>query len=292
MYMMKHVAALARVLRDYLMISVGAICIAVSVDLFLVPNDVVTGGVTGVAIILNDLLGTPIGLVILLLNIPLLISGFRYLGSFVFSVRTIYATVVLSFAIDLLNPYVGRYIVAPRDPLLYTLYGGLLDGLGTGLVFRSRGTTGGVDIIARFLQRWRGIALGRSLLVMNIIVFAAAAYLFSLDKLLYALLVAFISGRVVDLVLQGASYARQEIIISTRPDQVRSAILHTLRRGVTLLEGQGGFTTSERTVLLSIVAQSEVSVLKSLVRECDPEAFVVFSNVNEVLGEGFRPAFE
>ncbi len=289
--MMKHVAV-ARILRDYLIITVGAICIAVSVDLFLVPNDVVTGGVTGLSIILNDLLGTPIGLVILLLNIPLLISGFRYLGGFVFSVRTIYATVVLSFAIDLLNPYVGRYIVAPRDPLLYTLYGGLLDGLGTGLVFRSRGTTGGVDIIARFLQRWRGIALGRSLLVMNIIVFAAAAYLFSLDKLLYALLVTFISGRVVDLVLEGTSYARQAIIISTRPDQVRSAILHTLGRGVTLLEGQGGFTTSERTVLLSVLAQSEVSVLKALVRECDPQAFVVFSNVNEVLGEGFKPAFD
>ncbi len=291
-YMMKHLPTVARILRDYLIITVGAICIAVSVDLFLVPNEVVTGGVTGVAIILNDLLGTPIGLVILLINIPLLVAGFRYLGGFVFGVRTIYATVVLSFAIDLLNPYVGQYISAPRDPLLYTLYGGLLDGLGTGLVFRSRGTTGGVDIIARFLQRWRGIALGRSLLVMNIIVFAAAGYLFSLDKLLYALLVAFIAGRVVDLVLEGASYARQAIIISTRPDKVRSVILHTLGRGVTLLEGQGGFTTSERTVLLSVVAQSEVSVLKSLVRECDPNAFVVFSNVNEVLGEGFKPAFE
>jgi uncharacterized membrane-anchored protein YitT (DUF2179 family) len=127
---------------------------------------------------------------------------------------------------------------------------------------------------------------------MNILVFAAAAYLFSLDKLLYALLVAFISGRTVDLVLEGASYARQAIIIATRPDHVRSEILHTLGRGVTVLEGQGGFTTTQRTVLLTVVAQSEVSVLKALIRDCDPQAFVIFGNVNEVIGEGFKPAFD
>ena len=289
---MKYLPSVVRVLRDYILITIGAICIAVAVDLFLVPNDVITGGVTGVAIILNDLFGTPIGLVVLLINIPLLIGGLRYLGGFVFGVRTIYATVVLSFAIDLLNPYVGLYVQAPRDPLLYTLYGGLLDGLGTGLVFRSRGTTGGVDIVARFMQRLRGVALGRSLLVMNLIVFAAAAYLFSLENLLYALIAAFISGRMVDLVLEGASYVRQAIIISARPEQIQSAILHSLGRGVTVLEGKGGFTTHERTVLLSVVAQSEVSVLKAIVRESDPQAFVVFSSVNEVLGEGFKPAFE
>jgi uncharacterized membrane-anchored protein YitT (DUF2179 family) len=289
---MKYLPTIARILRDYVMMTIGVICIAVSVDLFLVPNDVVTGGITGMAIILNDLFGTPVGLVSLLLNIPLLIAGFRYLGGFVFGIRTIYATVVLAFAIDLLAPYVGRYMQATRDPLLYTLYGGVLDGLGIGLVFRARGTTGGTDIIARFLQRWKGVQMGRSLLVMNVLVFAAAAYLFSLDKLLYALLVAFISGRTVDLVLEGASYARQAVIITAYPDRIQSTILHSLGRGVTVLEGRGGYTANERTVLLSVVAQSEVSVLRAIVRDCDSNAFVIFSNVNEVLGEGFRPAIE
>lgn len=290
--MVRYLPTIARILRDYLQMTVGVICIAISVDLFLAPNEVVTGGVTGVAIILNDLFGTPIGLITLLFNIPLLIAGFRSLGGFVFGVRTIYATVALSFAIDLLAPYVGLYLQAPRDPLLYTLYGGLLDGLGVGLVFRAQGTTGGVDIIARFLQRWRGIPMGRSLLVMSTLVFAAAAYLFTLDKLLYALIAAFISARTIDLVLEGASYARQALIITERPDTIRSAILHHLGRGVTLLPGRGGFTASDRTVLLSVVAQSEVSLLKAIVRDCDPDAFVVFSNVNEVLGEGFKPAIE
>ena len=292
MRIMKYLPTIARILRDYLIMTIGVICIAISVDLFLIPNDVVTGGVTGVAIILNDLLGTPVGLTSLVLNIPLLIAGFRYLGGFVFGIRTVYATVALSFAIDLLNPYLGRYMQSTGDPLLYTLYGGVLDGVGIGLVFRAQGTTGGTDIIARFLQHWKGVPMGRSLLAMSALVFAAAAYLFSLDKLLYALLVAFISGRAVDLVLEGASYARQAVIITTLPDKIRASILHTLGRGVTLLEGKGGYTAAERTVLLSVVAQSEISVLKAIVRDCDPNAFVIFSNVNEVLGEGFRPAIE
>lgn len=289
---MKYLPLVARILRDYLIMTVGAICVAISVDLFLAPNDVVTGGVTGVAMILNDLLGTPIGLAVLVMNIPLLIAGFRYLGGFVFGVRTIYATVVMSFAIDLLAPAINRYLTAPRDPLLYTLYGGVLDGIGIGLVFRAQGTTGGVDIVARFLQRWRGIQMGRSLLVMNALIFAAAAYLFTLDKVLYALLAAFISGRTIDVVLEGASYARQAIIISTRPAEIRAEIINRLGRGVTELPGRGGFTDSERPVLLSVVAQSEVSLLKAIVRDCDPDAFVVFSNVNEVLGEGFKPAIQ
>jgi uncharacterized membrane-anchored protein YitT (DUF2179 family) len=284
-------ATVLAIVRDYVLMTVGAILVAISVDLFLVPNDVVTGGVTGVAQILNDLFSTPIGIVSLLINIPLLALGFRYLGV-VFGVRTIYATVALSLAIDLLAPYVNNYLGAARDPLLYTLYGGVLDGIGIGLVFRAQGTTGGIDIVARFLQRWRGIAIGRSLLVMNGLVFAAAAYLFSLDKLLYALLVAFISGRVIDVVLEGAAYARQALIITQQPERMRRAIIDQLDRSVTLLEAEGGYTATTRTVLLSVVAQSEVSILKAIIHDCDPDAFVIVGNVNEVLGEGFRPVGE
>lgn len=284
-------ATVLAIMRDYLLMTVGAILVAISVDLFLVPNDVVAGGITGLAQILNDLLGTPIGVVSLLINIPLLALGFRYLGV-VFGVRTIYATVALSLAIDLLVPFVQPYVGEGRDPLLYTLYGGVLDGIGIGLVFRAQGTTGGIDIIARFLQRWRGIALGRSLLVMNGLVFAAAAYLFSLDKLLYALLVAFISGRVIDVVLEGAAYARQALIITQQPERMRRAIIERLDRSVTLLEAEGGYTSTTRTVLLSVVAQSEISLLKAIIREHDPDAFVIVGNVNEVLGEGFRPVNE
>ncbi len=275
--------------RDYLLIMIGAVCIAVSIDLFLVPNEVVTGGVSGVAIILNNTVHTPVGFTVLAMNVPLLLAGWRFLGGLVFGIRTVVATIILSIAIDALAPVIGRLVQAPHEPLLYTLYGGVLDGVGVGLVFRARGTTGGVDIVARFLQRWRGIPMGQSLFAMNLIVFAGAAYLFSFDKVLYALIVAFVSARVVDVVLEGFSYAQQALIISDSPEVIQGRILAELGRGVTVLEGQGGYTGGNRTVLLTVVARSEISVLKAMIGEADPHAFVIMGNVAEVIGEGFRP---
>ncbi len=275
--------------RDYLLLITGAICIAVSIDLFLVPNAVVSGGVSGIAIILNGLVGTPVGLVILACNVPLLLVGWRYLGGLVFGIRTVVATVVLSVAIDALAPWLRQAVRPPTEPLLYTLYGGLLDGLGVGLVFRARGTTGGVDIVARFLQRWRGVQMGHSLLLMNAVVFAGAAYLFTLDKVLYALIVSFVSARVVDVVLKGFAYAQQALIVSAEPEQIQARILAELGRGVTLLEGRGGYTNGNRTVLLTVVAQSEISFLKRIIHSADPRAFVIFGSVADVVGEGFRP---
>lgn len=280
-------AAWLVLVRDYVQIIIGSVLVAVSIDLFLVPNDVVSGGVAGIAIILNDLVNAPIGLTILLLNLPLLVAGWRYLGGLVFGIRTVAAIIALSVATDTLGPLLGRWITAPSDPLLYTLYGGLLDGLGIGLVFRARGTTGGTDIMAQFMERRRGIPLGTSLLLLNGVVFAAAAYLFSFDKVLYALIVSFVSARAVDVVLKGFGQAQQAIIVSSAPDAIRQRILHDLGRGVTLLEGRGGYTDGTRTVLLTVVARSEISVLKQLLHDADPHAFVIFGTA-EVAGEGFQ----
>ncbi|GAC1367651.1 MAG: YitT family protein [Herpetosiphon sp.] len=277
-----------RLVQDYLLILTGAVCMAIALDLFLVPNGVVSGGVTGVGIILHDLFGVPVGVVILLLNIPLLLVGWRNLGGLMLGVRTIVGTIALALATDALAPIVGHWLQAPRDPLLYTLYGGMLDGVGMGMVFRGRGTTGGVDIIARLLQRLRGIPMGRSLLAMNLVVFAGAAYLFGLEKVLYAAIVAFVSSQVIDVVLAGFSYAQQAIIISDQPELIRRRILSDLDRGVTLLEGRGGYTNGDRTVLLTVVARSEVSALKYIITDVDRRAFVIIGEVAEVTGEGFR----
>jgi uncharacterized membrane-anchored protein YitT (DUF2179 family) len=271
---------------DYLLLTAGALCIALSLDMFLIPNNVVSGGLTGIAQILRSLFGTPVGVVSLLLNLPLFVLGWRYLGGITFGVRTIYATALLSFAIDALAPFVTRFVV--HEPLLYVFYGGLLDGIGVGLVFRARGTTGGVDIVARFLQQWRGIRPGQGLLLLSVLIFAAAGWVYGATPVLYALLVSFMSGRVVDLVLEGYSYARSAIIISNKPDEIRSGVLTELGRGVTVLEGQGGYTAVDKPVLLCVITQSEESFLKELVAKIDPHAFVVISVATEVLGEGFK----
>lgn len=275
-----------RVARDYLLMTVGALLIAVAVRVFLVPNQVVTGGLTGAAQLLNSLLGTPVGGVVLLLNLPLIIIGFRKLGGFVFGVRTIYTIVVMALAIDGLAPY-ARPVTA--DPLLYSLYGGLLDGIGMGLVLRSRGTAGGTDIIARLVETRMGVQPGRTLLVLDAAIFAGAFFSYGPEKILYALLVAFVSSRAVDFTLAAGKGARQAMIITTQPEPIMNALLNDLGRGVTLLEGHGGYTGAQRSILLCILARSEVGALKAVIAGADPHAFVVIGEVDEVLGEGFRP---
>jgi uncharacterized membrane-anchored protein YitT (DUF2179 family) len=274
------------IIRDYTLMTAGALLAAIEVDLFLVPNDVVSGGITGVAMLLHTFFGTPVGVITLLANIPLLILGFRSLGGLVFGVRTLYATVVMSLAIDLLAPYI-RPITS--DPLLYTIYGGLLDGLSIGLIFRARGTTGGIDIIARLIEQRYGIRPGRSMLAMNMIVFGLAFVGYGPEKVLYALLVSFVGSLALDYTLGAGTGARQALIITDRPDAITQALLHDLGRGVTVLEGYGGYTGAARAVLLCIVERAEISFLKAIVGQSDPQAFMIIGEAGEVLGEGFRP---
>ena len=276
------------IVRDYVLMTIGAIFIALALNIFLVPNNVVFGGLTGIATILFSLFGWPIGVTSLLLNIPLFIVGLRRLGGLVFGLRTVFATVVLSLAIDLSAGSVARF--TQSDPLIYTCYGGLLSGLGVGLVLRANGTTGGVDIVARLLEQWRGVRLGQSMLGISAVIFVAAGFLYGPTSVIYALLLAYIESRTVDVVLEGFSYARSAIIVSQYPTEIQAALLHDLGRGVTVLEGRGGYTGQTSSVLMCIVTQSEISFVKKLIAQIDPNAFVIISEVAEVLGEGFRPA--
>lgn len=278
---------IARTLTDYVLLTVGALLSATAVRFFLVPNQVVTGGLTGVAQLLNTFIGTPVGVVVLILNIPLLIAGWRYLGGAVFGVRTFYTVVVMSLAIDGLAPF-ARPIT--NDPLLYSLYGGVIDGIGIGLVFRARVTTGGSDILARLIERRFGVQPGRSLLGFDTMVFTAALFSYGPEKILYALLVAFTASRAIDTVLAAGKGARQALIITSSPEPIRQAVLHRLGRGITQLEAIGGYTGATRAVLLCVVARTEIGALKNIVSNVDPAAFVIIGEVEEVLGEGFTPA--
>jgi uncharacterized membrane-anchored protein YitT (DUF2179 family) len=274
------------VVFDYAQIVVGSILVAVGTNLFLVPNKVVSGGVTGVAIIAHYLIKTPVGVMVLALNVPLLWLGWRYGGGVRFFVRTAVSVIVLALAIDL-----TAALLAPptQDRLLVICYGGLLDGFGTGLVFRGRGTTGGTDILARLAHRALGIGIGQALLGMNVVIFVAAGFIFGAEPVMVALALAFVSARVLDLTQSGFSAARSALIITGRSDGVRDAILHRLGRGVTVIEGRGGYSGEPRPILYVVVAAHEAGRLKRLVAEVDPDAFVAFTPAQEVLGEGFAP---
>jgi uncharacterized membrane-anchored protein YitT (DUF2179 family) len=276
-----------RTVADYVQIIVGSVLVGIGVNLFFVPNQVVSGGVTGVAILIHYAFGLPVGLMTLVFNLPLLLIGWRWAGGLQFLVRTGVSVAVLAAAIDLTGPY----LVAPTtDRLLVICYGGLLDGLGLGLVFRGRGTTGGTDVIARIAHRFLGLGIGQTLLITNVAIFAVAAFQFGAEAVMVALALAYVSSRVLDMVQAGLSASRQAMIITDDPDGVRDAIFSNLHRGVTLLEARGGFTGKPRPMLYVVVGAQEVGRLKLRVAEVDPQAFVAISSAQEVFGEGFAQA--
>ena len=277
---------LLRELYEYVMIIVGALILAANVPLFLEPNRVVSTGVTGLGMLAYFLWGWPIGLVTFIINIPILLAGIRWGGGWRLLIRTAVAVVTMTAGIDLFQRVLPPIRV---DPLLYTLFGGLLDGVGIGLVLRGRGTTGGTDIIAQLLSRYRGFSFGSVFVVVNGVILLGAAVVVGIVPVLYALVINFVSGRVVDFVQEGVGYARAALIITDAHEEVRHAVLRQLGRGVTVLEARGGYTGTVRPALYVVVHRTQVTQLKQIIAGLDPRAFVVLSEAHEVLGEGFRP---
>ncbi len=279
-------AATRQTIRDYVSITVGALLLAAAVNIFLLPNQVVSLGFTGLAMLANYLWSWPMGIVLIILNVPVMLAGIKWGGGWRFLVRTIYAVMVMSAAIDLLAPILPAI---QSDPLIYTLFGGMLNGLGAGLILRGQGTGGGTDIIALLLNRYRGIPFGQLYLISNAVTLLGAAAVVGLVPALYALIVIFVSSKVLDTIQEGVRYARSVFIISAKPAEVQAAIIEELNRGVTVLSGEGGYTHTPRPLLFVVVSRSQLSRLKRRIAEIDPTAFVVVSEANEVLGQGFHP---
>jgi uncharacterized membrane-anchored protein YitT (DUF2179 family) len=274
-----------RTFFEIVMILAGAVLMAVSVDVFLNPNNVVPGGFTALAMFANRLWGWPIGVTLLALNLPFLIVGMRLLGA-QFGPKTIFAAAASALAIDFLKPYLP---VVQGEPMLYTLYGGLLYGLGLGLVFRANATSGGTEIPAKLLEHFYGTRMSTSLLAMDAVILLLAARFFGLAPALYALIMAWVTNRVIDFLETGVSAATTAFIVTGNPATVRRQILDDLERGVTVLRAEGGYTGEERLMLYTVVNNREVPHLRRIVSEADPEAFMVVSPSHEVLGEGFKP---
>jgi uncharacterized membrane-anchored protein YitT (DUF2179 family) len=273
---------------DYLYLLTGALLQAIAIRLFLVPADLVNGGISGIAQLIYHYTGWPIGAMILLGNLPLFLMGWRFLGGPRFAIRTAVAVVAVSVFTDLLAFVLPQDGLTP-DLLLNTLYGGVVSGVGYGLVYRGRGTSGGSDILARILNdRW-GVSISQSYLLTDAVVILLAGLTFSWENALYALVLLYISGLAAENISEGSSVMRTALIITAMPDQVREKILHEMERGVTLLAARGGYTGAERVVLYCVVSRPEVAQIKALVREADPAAFMVIGHAHEVLGEGFRP---
>lgn len=268
----------------FLVITLGSLLIALGLDMFLIPNRIAAGGVSGLATLIFYVFGAPVGITMLVINVPLFLASLRLLGAR-FGLKTLYGFLTLSLFVDVLEPVIES---PTQDPLLAAVYGGVVTGVGLGLVFRAGGTTGGTDLAAQLLLKYYSTSSGQALLFFDGLVIVLAAFVFSTELALYALIAVFISSRVIDVVQEGLGYGRAAFIISDKGEEIAQAIMTRLDRGATFLEGRGAYLQQQKKVLLTVVNRSEITRLKVLVSEIDSRAFVIVANANEVFGEGFK----
>lgn len=273
---------------DFVFILAGSLVQALAMRLFLIPGLINSGGISGVAQIIHFYSGWPIGVMTLLGNLPLFLLGWRYLGGKRFALRTALAIIFFSIFTDGLAFFLPANGIT-NDLILDALYGGVLLGVGLGLVYQGRGTSGGTDILGRILNHHRGIAISQAYLITDGLIVLTAGFAFGWDRGLYSLLVIYISGVAAELVSEGNNLYRMALIITSQPEEVSEQILTLLERGVTVLSGTGAYTKQDRPVLYCVLTRAEVNMLKTIVSEIDPEAFIVIGQANEALGEGFRP---
>jgi uncharacterized membrane-anchored protein YitT (DUF2179 family) len=276
-------------IRDYVLLIAGALVQAVSLRLFMVPAELASGGISGISQLIHHYTGWSIGLMVFIGNAPLFLLGWKLLGGRRFAVRTLVAVAAYSFFAEavLWLPFFPKDGIT-NDLVLNSLYGAVVSGIGYGLVYRAQGTSGGSDILARILNRWKGIPMTQSYLMTDTLVILAAGFVFGWQKALYAIIVLYVSGLVVDSTLEGAGTVRTALIITAKSREVAERILAEMERGVTVLQGMGAYTGSERPVIYCVVTRSEVQQLKTLVHEADAEAFMVIGAAHEALGEGFQ----
>lgn len=268
--------------RNILTILVGAFIAAIGINYFAIPNQLAEGGLTGIALLLNYSFGLPPGWIILVLNIPLFIIGYKVFGK-----QTLFYTLIGTTALSFFIEWTSN-VGAPReDVLLAALYTGVLVGIGLGLIFRVGGTTGGVDIIARLMHKYFGWSMGKTMFVFDFFVILVSTKIIGLDKAMYTLVVVFVGARVIDFVVEGLNASKAATIISNAAVLLADEITKKMGRGVTFLQGKGAYTGAEKNVVYIVLAPNEIPKLKQIVHDADPYAFMVIHDVRDVYGEGF-----
>ena len=284
--------------KDYSLIVIGSFILAVGFVYFITPHKIVPGGVYGIAIVVHYLTeglfsfwpeGFPIGLFGLILNIPLTIAGIKILGPR-FGIKTIIGFVLTSVFIDgitFLRPVGDAALV--NDVLLSSMFGGVLIGFGLGLIFKSRATSGGSDIIAMIIAKYTNLQLGKLMIYVDSVIVLLALFAFHDWQIpLYSWIVIYISGRAIDLTLEGADYNKALLIISKKHIDIRNKLLTDLERGGTYLRGEGMFTGEEKQIIYTVVSRREVAILEEYISKIDPDAFITVMDAKEILGEGFQ----
>lgn len=262
--------------------TIGALLVAVGLEIFLVPNQLIDGGVVGLAIMGAHLTGWPLSLFLIGLNLPFLWVGYQQIGR-TFAFSTLYSIAVMALFVSLLHPVP----VLTEDLLLAALFGGISLGLGVGVIIRNGGSLDGTEIVAILLSRKAPFSVGEIVMFFNLFILGSAGFLFGWDHAMYSLVAYFVAFKAIDVAIEGLEESKSAIIITSNPDPMRDAILHRLGRGVTEWNGKGGYTQENKTLFYCVVTRLELAKLRSIVLEHDEQAFVVVEDVHEVLGGRF-----
>ena len=280
---------LRSMVRSFILLTLGAALMALNLDLFLAPFDIAPGGTSGMAIIINQFTGWQIGWLILLLNLPLLWLGFRHLGRFRFLARTSYVLVLYSLGINFLTQLPPMTGIA-EDVFLNAIFGGILGGVATGIIYRGGGSGVGTGILGRVIQLKTGIPVSQVYLMTDGVVVLVAGLVFGWEKALYALVAIFLWGLAADYVLEGPSVVRTAFIITDSGQEVSAAVFRRFGVGVTAWPSQGMFTGAAHTVLFCTISRPDANTLRLVVAEADPKAFIVVGHGHQASGGVLRRA--
>lgn len=271
-------------LKDIGLILIGAFLFAVGVNYFTIPNTLSEGGILGITIITHYLFHWSPGVVNLVLNAALLVIGYKY-----FEKRTMVYTIIsiaASSGFLFLTEDIGKQLT--EDTFLAAIFAGLLVGVGLGLIFRTGGTSGGSTILARLTNQWLGWSIGKGMLIFDIVVVVGSVFIIGVEKTMYTLLVVFIGAKAIDFIVEGLDEKVAVLIISHSPDMVLDNIMSKMSRGITVLEGRGGFSGQNKDVLYLVINKQEIVQLKSVINSIDKNAYVTLHNVHEMMGKGYK----
>lgn len=276
------------IIKQYLIITFGILIVALSLHFFMIPNDIAAGGAMGIAMVINHYFPAfQVGQLMLFINIILFIIAFITLGSS-FGIKTIYASLGLSGIIWGLERITPMQHPLTNDLLLAAIMGTFISGMGMAIIFNRNASTGGTDILAKIMNRYLHIDIGKSLLVTDFVITFFAAITFGIEKGLYALIAVILNGYIIDYAIQGFNIAMQVFIMTSRPDIISEFIINDLERGVTHFSGKGGYSGKELKIVYTVLSRKEFIKLRGYIKEVDPKAFITVSDAHEVLGEGFK----
>lgn len=278
-YRMTKLELLSRIL----FLTIGAGLVSVALEIFLVPNNIIDGGIVGISIIVSHITGLPLGIFLFLLNLPFLIIGYKQIGK-TFAISTLYGVAVMSVGTTLLHPVKALTYSTFLAPVI----GGVILGIGVGLVIRSGGSLDGTEIIAILFTKKTPFSVGEIVMFFNLFILGSAGFVFSWDSAMYSLIAYYIAFKVIDVTLEGIDQSKSVWIISQEWKEIGDAILSRLGRGVTYLHGEGAFSGGSKRVIFCVITRLEEAKMKSIVQELDPSAFLAVGNIHDVKGGRFK----